>query len=143
MKTRIFIQLNQPLQVDAVLFFIRIVCGCAFIFHGWGKIQNPLHWMGEESSFPAVFQLLAAISEFGGGIVLIVGFLTCLGALGIGCTMFVAVCKHFFVRGDPFVSFTGGASYELALVYFSIALLFLILGPGRFSLDGKIFRTTS
>lgn len=141
MKARIFIIRKQPVDVDAILFFIRIVCGCAFIFHGWGKIQNPLHWMGEESSFPTVFQLLAAISEFGGGIVLIVGFLTRLGALGIGCTMLVAVCKHFFVRGDPFVSLSGGPSYELALVYFSIALLLMILGPGRFSLDGKIFGT--
>lgn len=106
-------------------------------------MQNPLHWMGEESSFPSIFQLLAAISEFGGGIVIIVGFLTRLGALGIGCTMFVAVCKHLFVKGDPFVSLTGESSYELALVYFSIALLLLILGPGRFSLDEKIFGAES
>lgn len=34
---------------------------------------------------------------------------------------------------------TGGMSYEPALVYFGIAILFLALAPGRFSLDKKIF----
>jgi putative oxidoreductase len=35
--------------------------------------------MGKESSIPGIFQALAAISEFGGGIALISGFLTRLG----------------------------------------------------------------
>lgn len=136
---KIFAIRNQPVEVDLVLLLIRLVCGYAFVLHGWGKIQSPLNWMGKESSIPAIFQALAAISEFGGGIALISGFLTRLGAFGIGCTMVVAVCMHRFVLGDPFVNLSGGRSYEPASVYLLIALLLVISGPGRFSLDRRIF----
>jgi putative oxidoreductase len=40
---------------------------------------------------------------------------------------------------DPFVNQTGGHSYEIALLYLVLALLFVTAGPGRFSLDRKIF----
>jgi putative oxidoreductase len=134
---------DQPVSADLVLLFMRLVVGYAFTLHGWGKIQNPLHWMGNESPVPGLFQALAAISEFGGGFALILGLLTRLGALGIGCTMTVAVFMHRFVWGDPFVNLTGGHSYELASAYLMIALLLVILGPGRFSLDRRIFGVRS
>lgn len=136
---KLFAIRNQSVEVDLVLLLIRLVVGCAFVLHGWGKIQNPFHWMGKASSIPGIFQALAAISEFGGGIALISGFLTRLGALGIGCTMAVAVYTHRFVLGDPFVNLSGGRSYELASVFLLIALLLVISGPGRFSLDRSIF----
>jgi putative oxidoreductase len=131
----------EPVSVDLVLLFMRAVVGCAFILHGWGKIQDPLHWMGGDSSIPALFQALAAMSEFGGGIALLLGLLTRLGALGICCTMAVAVFMHLFIFGDPFVNTTGGRSFELAAAYFAINLLLVILGPGRFSLDRRFFGT--
>ncbi len=123
-----------------VLLILRLVAGSAFILHGWQKIQNPLGWMEPESSIPGFFQLLAAISEFGGGIGWVFGILTPLASLGIASTMTVAVYFHSMVRKDPFVNLTGGPSYELALVYFGIALVLLVLGPGKFSLDKLIFR---
>jgi putative oxidoreductase len=53
--------------------------------------------------------------------------------------MTVAVFMHSVVLHDPFVSLTGGRSYELASAYLCVAILLLVLGPGRFSLDSKIF----
>ena len=139
MKANLMGVRDQPVSIDLVLLFMRIVVGYAFILHGWGKIQDPLHWMGHESPVPGVFQALAAISEFGGGFALLLGLLTRLGALGIGFTMTVAVLMHRFVLGDPFVNLTGGRSYEQATAYLLIALLFVIVGAGRYSLDRKIF----
>jgi putative oxidoreductase len=136
---KIFAIRNQPVEVDLVLLLIRLVVGYAFVLHGWGKIQHPLNWMGPESSVPGIFQALAAISEFGGGFALISGFLTRLGALGIGCTMTVAVYMHRFVMRDPFVNLTGGRAYELAAAFLVIAIFLVISGPGRFSLDRSIF----
>jgi len=60
---------------SAGLLLLRVVMGIAFLFHGWPKIQNPLGWMGPESPVPAIFQALAALAEFGGGMALIVGLL--------------------------------------------------------------------
>jgi putative oxidoreductase len=95
--------------------------------------------MGPQAPVPGLFQFLAAISEFGGGIAWILGLLTPLAALGIGCTMTVAVSMHSMMLHDPFVSLTGGRSYELASAYLCIAVLLLVLGPGKFSLDAKLF----
>ena len=87
---------------------------------------------------PGFFQALAAVSEFGGGLAWILGLLTPLASLGIASTMVVAVAMHAIMRGDPFVS-SSGPSYELAVLYFCIAVLLIAVGPGRFSLDRRIF----
>lgn len=136
---RFFAARDQRTDIDLMLLLIRLVCGYAFILAGWGKIQNPMGWMGEGSGFPGIFQALAAIAEFVGGIALILGFLTRLAAFGLVCTMIVAVYMHAVIMGDPFVSLTGGNSYQLAAVYLLLALLLLVAGPGRFSVDRFLF----
>ena len=138
-KIKLLQPVSQPTFASAALLFLRLIVGIAFIHHGWGKIQTPFSWAGPDSTIPGFFQLLASVSEFGGGIGLVLGFLTPLAAFGIGCTMAVAVHMHMIVRHDPFVNLTGGLSYEPALGYLGIAILFLVLGPGKFSLDSKIF----
>ena len=139
MKLKIFGISTNPVALDAVLLLIRLVTGFAFMHHGWGKIQHPMNWMGEGSSYPGIFQALSAVAEFIGGSALVLGFLTRIAAFGIVCNMLVALHVHIFVRGDPFVNLKGGSSYELALVFLVIAILFLIMGPGRYSLDRLVF----
>ena len=120
------------------LLFLRAVAGTAYMHHGWSKIQNPLGWMGPEATMPPILQSLAAISEFFGGLCWILGLLTPVASLGIFSTMVVAVHRHAIVRGDPFVG--RGGSYELALVYAAVAVLLMLAGPGRFSIDAWIAR---
>ena len=127
-------------SISTALIILRIIMGTAFVLHGSGKIQHPLGWMPPESGIPGFFQFLAAISEFVGGLFLIVGLLTPLAALGIFFTMSVAVFFHGFVRHDPFVSQTGGAAFELPLLYWAVAILFIMAGPGSYSLDAQIFK---
>ena len=131
--------LLYPTPSSMVLLLLRLVVGTAFVIHGSQKIQNPFSWMGPESPFPGFFQLLASVSEFGGGIAWVLGLLTPLASLGIGCTMAVAIYVHSVLMKNPFVNLTGGLSYELSAAYLCIAIILLVLGPGKFSLDNKLF----
>lgn len=136
---RFFATYNLPVGLDLALLLIRLVVGYAFILHGYGKIQHPMNWMGPQSTTPGVLQLLAAFSEFGGGIALVLGLLTRLASIGILCTMAVAVYTHAISMGDPFMNPKGGSSFEPAAVYFCVAVVLVAAGAGRFSLDKLFF----
>jgi putative oxidoreductase len=86
---------------------------------------------------PGFLQALAALSEFGGGLALVLGLLTPLAMLGVLCTMGYAAFFHIS-SGDPFVGFP--RSWEPAALFFVIALCVLLAGPGRYSLDAQLFR---
>ena len=121
------------------LLALRLVAGSAMALHGWPKIQNPFGWMGD--AIPGVFQLCAALAEFGGGIAWILGALTPLVSLGLVINMLVALFMVIIPMKLPFVAAKPGeASGELAWLYLAIAILFLTAGPGRFSVDYCLFR---
>ena len=132
-----YAKISENNSLSMALLVLRLQMGIAFVLHGWPKIQSPFGWMGPEAPVPGILQGLAALAEFGGGLALIVGIATPIAALGLIATMAVAVL--FLIKsGLPFVS-SGTPSYELALVYFFISILFLVTGSGRYSLDHLIF----
>lgn len=122
------------------LLVIRLVFGLGIALHGWGKIQNPFSWMGPDAPVPGILQALAALSEFGGGIALILGLLTPLALLGLASTMIVAITTVH--ANDPFVARGGGRSFELAALYLTVAVAILLVGPGKLSLDALLFTRT-
>lgn len=124
-------------RISLALLLVRIAMGTAFILHGWPKIQNAFTWMGPDAPIPGIFQFLAAFAEFAGGIALILGLLTSLTSIGLLITMTVAALFHI-QKGDPFVG--QGGSWELAGIYWVLSFLFLVAGPGYYSLDRKIFK---
>lgn len=126
-------------QVSAGLVPLRVVMGLAFIFHGLPKIQNAFAWMGSESQVPGFLQALAAVTEVGGGFALILGLLTRVAALGLASVMVVGLAIVHIPKGDPFVGKPGQSSSELATVYLTCAVLFLVVGAGRYSLDALLF----
>ena len=126
-------------RLDAGLLALRAVAGLGLMQHGWPKILHAFSWMGRESPVPGVLQALAAFSEFGGGLALLLGLLTPLAALGVAVTMAVAIFMVHVAQGDPFVRIGPGGSYEMAALYLVVALLLLLAGPGRFSLDTLLF----
>ena len=130
----------QTLRASVGLLVLRLFCGYAFMVHGWGKIQHPFSWMGPDAGTPGIFQALAAISEFGGGLAWILGLLTPVASAGLLCTMAVAVQVHVVKFGQGLVATSDKGSAEPAAVYFCIALLLMLAGPGRFSADAKLFR---
>jgi putative oxidoreductase len=130
------------------LLVLRLVVGAALTCHGaskihdetgW-KINNATTWMDKFPSPPPPYlQAAAVVAEFGGGIALVIGFLTPLFSLMIACTMAVAAFTVHIPKGDPFVNLKGGPSFELAAAYFAVAVCLLLVGPGQFSLDYCLF----
>lgn len=139
MLQKIFSVSSYGAKMDFMLLLIRLFFGYAFIMHGYGKILSPFSWMGEDSTIPGFLQALAAISEFGGGIAIILGLLSRLSSFGLACTMGFAVYSSKFVFGLELIGKKGGPSYELATVYFLLSMLFLVVGPGKISLDKMFF----
>ena len=115
------------------LLVLRFVVGAAFILHGWPKIQKPTSWMGD--AVPGFLQFAAAVTEFGGGIALILGLLTPLVALALAVNMAAAMMLVHIPKGHPFV---GESSYELPLVYLVLFVALSAIGPGRYSLDALL-----
>ena len=101
--------------------------------HGYGKIFGghiDKFARGVESMglpMPEFFAWAAALSEFGGGLLMAVGLFTHLAALSVFVTMSVAV----FVRlaADPL------SVKELALAYWTASGTLMLTGAGGLSLD--------
>jgi len=137
---KLFEILPLPASASLGILIVRLVAGLAFVLHGWGKIQDPFGWDKGQTGYAPILLGLAALSEFGGGIAWILGFLTPLASLGIACTMGVATWLHAIKLGDPFVvTEPGKGSYELSALFLSISLLLLLAGPGKLSLDRRVF----
>src|SRR5687768_12106160 len=95
---------THKLDTDLVFLLFRLMLAWVFIFAGWGKMHNPMGWMGSTDVFPGFMQLLAAMAELGGGILLLLGLMTRLGALALAFTMIGAIYFHKIVMGDPFIN---------------------------------------
>ena len=116
---------------------LRIFAGLSLMLvHGIGKIPVSEGFIEHTASLgfpiPTVFAWLAAISEFGGALLLAMGLFTRPAAFMVASTMFVAA---FVNHGDD--SF---AVAEKAYLYLSVSLLFVVLGSGRFGVDSWIRR---
>jgi putative oxidoreductase len=125
------------------LLVLRVVVGAAFVLHGWGKVQNPMHWMDQPdapSPIHGAMQAAAAFSEVGGGALLALGLLTPLACLALAGTMVGALAIAHIPAGHSFVATKPGEhSFELAAAYLSAAVLFFCVGPGAVSADALLF----
>lgn len=128
------------LAVSTATLLVRVVVGAAFVLHGWPKIQNPTGWMGGGTDTPPGFmQAAAAGLEVCGGVLLALGLLTRVAAVGLAGVMVGALVLYHAPQNTPFVS-TGGPSWELTAVYLTVMLLMAATGPGAWSLDAALFR---
>ncbi len=125
-------------RVSVGILVFRVFTGIAMMIHGIPKIQDPFSWMPPTAGVPALFQFLAAIAEFGGGVALVLGLVTPIACLGIIATMGTAIMMVHVPHGDAWIA--KGKSFELAGCYLLAAVMLLFSGPGRFSLDACLFK---
>jgi putative oxidoreductase len=134
------------MSIAWALLIIRVIAGVALLGHGTQKLFG---WFGGpgyaklEQGFKAkgyrpvqLWTALVILGEVGGGLSLVFGFLTPLGAAGAVGAMVMAISTHW---GKGYFGSKGGFEYPLALLAMSVAVG--IAGAGDISLD-HLFGTT-
>lgn len=119
------------------LLLFRLVTGMALVLHGLPKAAHPFDWM-PGSNLPGFIQMLAPLAEVGGGLGIMLGLLTPVACFGVICTMLVAIFMVHVPHGGTWIG--KGNTYETALSYLIAAVMLFLTGPGRYSLDAKLFR---
>jgi putative oxidoreductase len=127
--------------MDLALFALRIVAGLLMAGHGAQKLFGSFggHGIAGTGQFFESLGLrpghrharLAGLSELGGGLLLVLGLLTPLGAAAVIGVMTVAILTVHLSKG-PWSS-DGGYEYNLVLI--SIAFALGCAGPGGWSID--------
>ncbi|MBW8198259.1 DoxX family protein [Flagellimonas abyssi] len=115
------------------LALLRIVPSAFMLTHGYPKLMKLINGNTEFADpfgigqAPSLF--LAVIGEFICPLLMIIGFKTRWAAIPAAITMFVAA---FIAHGsDPF------GRKELPLLYLTIFVIIMLLGPGKYSVDKK------
>jgi putative oxidoreductase len=131
-------------MMDLALLILRVWLGFTFFLHGgqklfgWfggGGIAGTARYFEGVGIRPGRFwAVLAGFGEFGGGVLVGLGFLTPLGALAIVITMVVAISavagRHGFWVQD------GGYEYNLLII--AVALMLILAGPGAYAIDHRL-----
>jgi putative oxidoreductase len=130
-----------PGPVDWGLLVLRLALGASFLLHGSQKLFGAFggHGLTAFSQTvgrmglpgPASFWgLLAAGSEFFGGLSVLLGVLTEFGALAIAAVMIVAIWKVHGKNGY----FSTNNGYEYQLLILAVCAALILAGPGWLAL---------
>ena len=135
---------------DVAALVMRLTLAIVFFPHGAQKV---LGWFGgtgagatiqffSKMGLPPVITVLVMAAEFGGALLLLVGFLTRLAALGIGCVMAAALIMVHSKVGF-FMNWAGmqkGEGFEYHLLALGLCIAVLIKGGGALSVDQALTR---
>ena len=126
---------------DVALLTLRAMVGALLVGHGAqklfgrfgaGGLPGTAAFLGSLGLRPAgALAVLAGLSEFGGGLLTVLGLLSPLGAVGILASMAMAIATVH--RGKPIWADRGGG--ELPLTNAAVATALILAGSGRYSLD--------
>jgi putative oxidoreductase len=132
------------MSVALGLLILRLVVGLTVAAHGAQKLFGWFGGPGMSKWTQSVERLrirpaqpwawVAALSEFGGGLLLALGLLSPLGSLAIVGTMLVAIATVHLSKG--FWVTKGGYEFNLAIIGGAVALA--LTGPGAYSLDNAL-----
>ena len=122
----------QPLG----LLVLRLALGTVMIAHGYQKIANHLQnisGMLHGLQIPQWMAYLVVAAEFGGGILLVAGFLTRIAAIAIFLDMAVAISRVHLHNG--LMGSKSGPGYEFPMVCAAIAFSLIWSGAGPIAID--------
>jgi putative oxidoreductase len=113
---------------------LELIVGVIFFAHGLQKLSDPAGYAERLlGGIPLFLTYLVIAAEFGGGLLLLSGFMVRIGAFGHLCVMAVAVSQVHWVNG-----LTGPGGFEFSLLLLATSIALLILGPDPLSIDDNI-----
>lgn len=136
---------------SAAPLLARLTLGLVMFPHG---AQKALGWFGGYGysgtmgfftgtmHIPALFAFLAIAAEFAGSLALIAGVFSRVAALGIAAVMGVAILTVHAGNGF-FMNWNGnqkGEGFEYHLLALGLALIVIVYGAGKASVDALIAR---
>jgi putative oxidoreductase len=123
------------------LLILRVVVGLTMAAHGAQKLFGWWGGTGIAGWAQMVTKLrirpatpwawIAALSEFGGGLLFALGLLSPLGSLAIAGTMIIAIATVHWANGF----WAGKRGYEFNLTLLASVIAVALAGPGTYSLD--------
>jgi len=129
---------------DIGILLLRVTLGLTFMAHGSQKLFGWFKgggWQGTTGMIahmglrPVWFwTLISSMSEFGGGLLIFLGFLSPLGSLGIIAAMLTAIIKVHWKAGF----WNTNHGYEFPLINLVSALALGLTGPGHYALDSAL-----
>ena len=131
---------TAPVLLPAGLTFIRIIIGFFLMYHGWevfdkDKMNEYAAWdVFKGSSSPSVMVYLGKASELIAGFLLFCGLLTRVAAI----IMILTFLYISFFVGHGKIWYDDQYPFLFAL----FGLFFFFTGPGKWSLDNLIFRSS-
>jgi putative oxidoreductase len=130
--------------MDLGMLLLRLVVGGLLVGHGTQKlfgwfgghgVRGTAGWLESMGHRPAVaLAVLTGSAEAGGGLLLMAGLLTPLGAAAIAGVLFTAIVSVHWSKG--MWNSNGGSEFPLALA--TSALVTAFVGPGSFSVESAL-----
>jgi len=131
--------MNPALQQDLGKLLLRITLGVLILMHGIAKLNGGLSGitgMVEAQGLPGFLGYAVLIGEVVAPLMLIAGFHARIGGLLVAVNMLVAiVLAHMGQLAS--LNGQGGWALELQGMFLGTALVVALIGPGRFSVNGR------
>lgn len=131
------------MSISLGLLLVRLIVGVLISGHGAQKLFGWFGGPGLDKSIalmqskgfrPAEFwALLGGLGEFGGGLLLALGFLWPLGPVAVFAAMLMAIVR-FHLPG-PVI---GPKGFEYPLLLLLLSVILGLVGPGQYTLDAAL-----
>ena len=131
--------MNQNTQNDLGRLILRVILGALVLLHGIAKLRGGMGGivgMVESHGLPGVLGYGVLAGEVLGPLMLIAGFYARIGALLVAVNMLFAFAL-VHMAGLTHINEQGGWALELQGMFLFTAIALALLGPGRYSVNGR------